>query len=798
MLSPFGLLVRARSSRGGKKSSSRFRPLGTFVAETLEARLPMHGSPQLQAEHAAAFALVDYAAVTHRAVKSGQWDDATTWDNGVPGEGANVLVPVGTTVLVDSQETAGELRTVRVDGKLQFATNVSTLLKVDTMVIDQTGTLEIGSAGSPVATNVTARIIVADRGAIDQTWDPRLLSRGIISHGTVTMYGADTTSHVALSQGPLAGRRTITLAQAPIGWEAGDELVLAGTQAHGNQDEALKIQSISGNTVTLTAALKYDHLPPAGMSVYVGNTTRNIRISSENVSTIAQRGHIMIMHALSVQIHDVEFAELGRTNKLKKLDNVMLDANGLPVANSGTNPVGRYPVHVHRVGTEPGGTAAVIEGSSVVGSPGWGMVNHSSNVDFTGNIVYDVVGAGFVTEVGDELGSFRGNFAIHSTGSRDNIRSRENIDDFGHQGHGFWFQGAGIEVTDNVAAGHEAPAFLYFTRGIHQDGVIAEFKSANLANPTIAGDRATIDIGDVPIRLFRNNVAFSSEGGFETWFHMRDATHNGRSIVENMVTWNTDSHGAKLFYTNQLTMKGGTLLGLNAETNTSGVTVNGDSRNLVFENVRIERWETGIELPEDGTNVVFGGTQNNVTDFTVPAAKDSNRLIEIRDVIFGNLDAATLAGRTEKALQVNVAVNLLDPDLPKVLSADELELGRILFGGQQVYLPEQAASFVPFKSGEAPAYVPAGLVGKTNQQLFDQYGLAVGGVLAPAIAAFDARVGALLGPTTTPLPTIKLNSAETVSSLSDYRLKYTNAEVLSQQTGSMEQAKVTLKYQLLY
>ena len=767
--------VLTRAKR--KKSQTKHRRLGAgLIPEHLEPRVLMHGSPQLEAEHAAVMALVDYAAVTHTAVRSGDWNNAATWDHGIPGEGANVLIPIGANVRVDSVQSQGELRTVRVDGKLEFAPTVNTLLMVDTLVVDPRGTLQIGTAANPIAAHVTAQIIVADRGPIDTAWDPRLFSRGIVSHGTVSMFGADTTSFVELAQQPRAGNTQLLLAETPIGWEAGDRLVLTGADSYGKQDEALVIRSISGRTVTLTTALKYDHMPPrVGLSVYVGNTTRNIRISSETIADITRRGHVMFMHAPSVQIHDAEFFELGRTNKLKRLDNALVDINGVLVPGTGTNQVGRYSVHFHRTGVEHGSSAAVIEGSSVSGDPGWAMVNHSSHVDMLGNIVYDVVGAAFVTEVGDEVGSFRGNIAIHSEGSSDSIRSRENIDDFGHQGHGFWFQGAGVAVTDNVAAGHSSGAFVYFTRGLRQDGVVATFDADNLFDRTLAGGKDTIAVGDVPIREFRDNVAFSSDGGFETWFHMRDARHAGRSIVENLTTWNSDLHGAKLYYTNQLTIKNSTLLGDDAIAGTHGIVVNVDTRNLVFENLEVERWEVGIEMPEDGVNVVSGGVLNNVTGLLVPPAKTAARSIEVRDVIFGTLDAASLAGRTQQPLAVSVSVNLANPDLPAIFDANDLRLGKVLFLSKQIYLPEQATSFVPFASGAAPAHVPAQLVGRTNQQLFDQYGLAVGGVLAPASAIFDSRVNALLGPATNPLPFLKLTSPDTVNKLSGYRLKYMDA-----------------------
>ena len=44
----------------------------------------------------------------------------------------------------------------------------------------------------------------------------------------------------------------------------------------------------------------------------------------------------------------------------------------------------------------------------VVESPGWGFVSHTSNVNFDENIAFNVMGASFVTEAGNEMGRFVG------------------------------------------------------------------------------------------------------------------------------------------------------------------------------------------------------------------------------------------------------------------------------------------------------------------------------------------------------------------------------------------------------
>ncbi|MEM9517466.1 MAG: G8 domain-containing protein, partial [Actinomycetota bacterium] len=136
------------------------------------------------AEHGAALALVDLAAVTHVAESSGAWTSPSTWSGGdVPADGSRVHVPDGVAVTIDGV-VPGDVKTVRVDGVLSFEPTVDTELRVDTLVTTPTGALEIGRAGAPVASDVTARVVFADDGPIDRQWDPELVSRGAILHGS--------------------------------------------------------------------------------------------------------------------------------------------------------------------------------------------------------------------------------------------------------------------------------------------------------------------------------------------------------------------------------------------------------------------------------------------------------------------------------------------------------------------------------------------------------------------------------------------------------------------------------------
>lgn len=306
--------------------------------------------------------------------------------------------------------------------------------------------VEIGTPARPVQADVTATVVFADLGPIDLAVDPGQLGRGAIFHGTTRIHWAEKTPFTTLASPPRAGDTVLALAAAPAGWQVGDRLVIAGTRADATGEETVTITGIAGATVSFDQPLQYNHLPlRADLAVHVANLTRNVVFTSENPA-LDRRGHVMFMHNPEVQVANAAFNDLGRTNKLEILDPPYFDEEGEFVEGTGRNATGRYSVHFHRIGTDASRAPATVTGSVVAGNPGWGYVNHSSHVDFTDNVAYDLTGAAFNTEAGDEIGSFVGNLAIKMHGSREEPQARQIHGDFGHAGDGFWLQGPGVRV----------------------------------------------------------------------------------------------------------------------------------------------------------------------------------------------------------------------------------------------------------------------------------------------------------------------------------------------------------------
>ena len=537
-----------------------------------QAATPHADNPTLHAEHMAMLGLVKIADITHTAVASGAWSDARIWKDGrLPAADANVLIPVGITVTLDRVEPA-RLRAVRVDGRLTFAPDRDTALLVDTMIVLPSGGLVIGTPEHPIAAEKSARITFIDRGAIDTNWDPKRMTRGLISHGIVTIAGAPVTPFLPLSQPAREGATKISFAQFPVNWRKGDHILLPGVHAQRGEDEELVINTVDLGDVRI-APVAHDHSPTKPeLPTYAANLTRNVIFDSENTKDIERMGHVMLMHSPKVSIANAAFRHLGRTNKLKPIDDPKLDENHKLVADTGTNARGRYAVHLHRTGTNPGDAPVCVSGCVVTDGPGWGFVNHSSNVDFVDNVAFNVAGSAFVTEAGDEIGSFRNNLAVRSVGSGEDEDQRRKLQDFGHEGDGFWFQGGGVIVNDNIATGQASSGFIFFTLGLEQEGLgRMRFAVANLwdkswsakiahvdhKDPDLINDPNSVPVIAVPIRSFKRNTAYACGKGFTSRFLQPQPA---RSAFEDGLVWNC-SLGVHVRYTSNFDLRNLHLVG---------------------------------------------------------------------------------------------------------------------------------------------------------------------------------------------------------------------------------------------
>ncbi len=451
------------------------------------------------AAHAGPFPDAADGTFEYVAVRSGAWHSDSTWSGtGIPGPGDDVLVPAtcnGSACLVTVQRVEPDaIRYLKVDGEFRLWIHSDTKLEVETIYVASGATFRIGAGGpNHVGSAFKAEVVFTGSGALDTVWDPKQMTRGLVSDGAIRWYGEPKKHMAAKSSDALAGATSVTVDLLPGDWEVGDEVVLTGshfdryTSPTSSQDEVRTINGFVANGYSFVKDLEHDHRRAApNMDLHVANLTRNLVFRSASTSPIANRGHIMLRSG-DVIIHNASFEGLGRTNKAVPLNDliVTLEPNStnptsfevVEPSTPPSNPRGRYSLHFHQngVANPAGPPASTVHGSVVRDAAGWGFVNHSSHVDFQRNVAYDFVGAGFVTESGDELGNFFENIAIRGRGDGvfdpifrfvfNNAQRPQPLSDFGFRGDGFWFQGPAIRVRDNVASGCDSAGMVWFTTG---------------------------------------------------------------------------------------------------------------------------------------------------------------------------------------------------------------------------------------------------------------------------------------------------------------------------------------------
>lgn len=756
----------------------------------------------VQDEHAALMNLVALEAVTHRMSENCRtecrWSDTSSWEAGViPTTDANIHIQEGMNVLVDTVDRT-TYRTIRVDGLLDFKTDINTGLKVDTLVVTALGHLRMGSEENPVEAGVEAKIIVADRGEIDLNWDPREVGRGVLSHGRITMHGEAKAAQAALARTPVKKDKQLVLASVPMNWKVGDLLVLAGVSASKDEDDQLMITAIDGNTVSVVGldaagkivknwkGLDFNYYLTEGTAeTFVINVSRNVVIESENAGQLntptdmginKRRGHVMIMHS-GVSKTNIAFAGfygLGRTDKRTRLENAEFDANGVRKPDTGHNIEGRYALHFHRGG--PGNAPAHIQGVAIVDSPGLGLVNHSSNVEVENTVAYHIVGSAFFTEAGDEKGHFINCSAIRITGSGDGNRDSmagvelNPISDFGHGGHGFWLQ-SGFKLSNVKVAGAKSAGIIFFTEPLTQKGLgTTVIKGANV-DPAISLGRQTLGVGEIPIDL-DGALIFASGMGVDTKFHQLDSKHSVRSQIKN-VTMVNNKLGMDIDYTRNTDLKNLVIIGYPSKVSTVGINRNGVTNSILYENLTVKYFDIGIMIPVNGKNIVRGGVYQNVEDIHVTTLEDINRTVDIEgDIQFLDLTADQLDGRKKYEIYLQTTLNFMDNDITHLFEADVIKLGTVRYHGKQIYFYEQAYDFVPFPKATAAAYVPAEFIDKTNTQLWEEFGLAIGGAVAPVSAVRVDNIHALIGDPTLYPPSVYAITGKYTNQLQKYKLSY--------------------------
>ncbi|MCF3974606.1 Ig-like domain-containing protein [Paracoccus salsus] len=645
----------------------------------------MEGHSGAMAGHMAALNLVSRGDATHVAVNHGDWNDPSIWHNGqVPGDDARVLIPEGISVGY-SEENDASIFTVRVDGYLHFATDEDSRLVVDTLVVSPTGHLEIGTEGRPVQAGTNVDIVFADNGNIDVAWDPALLSRGMVAMGEVDIAGQEKASHLKVQVDAMAGDTTLTLEEAPTGWQVGDKLVLTGTYQQGfywnnaegrmafaeTQDEEVTIAAISGNTVTLDRPLTFDHdTPREDLKAYVANMTRNVTFSSEGGDDLPahQRGQVMFMHNDDVDVRYAGFNDLGRTDK-SEYSGPASDFGGVGNLSPDANIEGRYPFHFHEAGLDDMENPAIAIGNVVDGSPGWGFVHHSSNANLTRNVSFDAWGAGFVAEDGNETGTWYQNIAIKGQGwsfGDGAVKNSEVDGDVARTGDGFWMGGRLVELAENVAA-NTTHGFVWLHRG-DRDSIDPD----TMHHSEVGYGRDRLDTDKPAIQGFRDNEAFGTNTGLIVVKQNPDQGHDLRSVFDGFLNWET-REGIFLSYTGHYTFKDVDLVGQRPENNDMpddtphGVNLATNAFDMVFNGIRIDGFDHAFNMLDNNDIHSGGGAPGDFHNTVIDGDFRNIGGVDIRESFAGQLTQLDGSSLTPGQLEFRLTADRVISDADHML-----------------------------------------------------------------------------------------------------------------------------------
>lgn len=315
-------------------------------------------------------------------IQSGNWSDPATWGGKLPGTADIPLISSGHTVTYDLTSSNFAGLSVSSGATLQFSSSKSTTLQSSGNVVVE-GKLQMRPASASVIQ--TLQFINIDMSKfVGGGMDVLSTDVGlwVMGTGMLDLEGSAKTSFTRAAGNIAAGDTSVSLNSAPTGWQAGDNITIAPTQAPIVGDAYLtgfedrSINSISGSTITLNAGTVRVHPQINGIwTAEIINLTRNVRIEG----TATGRMHIFIRSSVPHTIKNVQIRYAGPRKVNGSVTEFVL---------------GRYGLHFHHC--DDGSIGTMVEGCVIRDCDSHSYVPHMANgITMKGNVAYNVTEVAF-------------------------------------------------------------------------------------------------------------------------------------------------------------------------------------------------------------------------------------------------------------------------------------------------------------------------------------------------------------------------------------------------------------------
>ena len=414
---------------------------------------------------------------------SSRWSDPASWaSSSVPEAGQNVLIPAGTSMLLDVDTAA--LGSLAIEGNLVCEDVVDISLTATDLEIRNGGLLQIGSSSAPHQHKATITLTGARGVHLPRPEDNGLDNDGVArglrvrDGGALVLVGATpNVTKTKLNAHAQAGSTTFTLADQ-VSWRAGDEVAISMTDFwQVGETEVLTLasdttasasmstttgldtfrwgrlqypidQAVNGSAVSLSQGA-FTPASPETMTVLderaeVVNLSRNIVIQGADDADWNNQGfgvHVMVMGLQSTaQLDGVELRRCGQRQAM-----------------------GRYPFHWHMLsyggngdyrGDAPVGMH-YVRNSSIHGSSNRALTIHGTcGVRVQETYAVDIAGHAFFFEDGPE----RRNEVTHCVAMK--VRApTERIKQHDRRPSGFWSVNPDNVIHSNSASDCEGSGF---------------------------------------------------------------------------------------------------------------------------------------------------------------------------------------------------------------------------------------------------------------------------------------------------------------------------------------------------